>query len=85
MLRKYRIVRLLLEYSNQLEKDQQDRWKNTALHLACEDDAHVEVAKLLVEAGASQTVVNKEEKRPLQMAKPEVVRVLRQFMDAVDM
>lgn len=68
-----RIVKLLLQYSNQLELNATDQVKNTPLHLACEDDAHPEVVKLLVEAGADQQAKNKAEKTPLEMAKPEVL------------
>jgi len=61
----------LLEYSNQLEINPRDDVGNTPLHLACEDQ-HVEVAKLLVEAGGDCGAQNKEEKTPLEMAKREV-------------
>ncbi len=42
----FRIVKLLLEYSNQLDLNAQDQWKNTPLHMACEDDAHVEASAI---------------------------------------
>lgn len=92
-------MKLLLEYSNQLDLNITDRWKNTPLHLACEDDGQVEVGssnllflpiysrsvpfqviKLLLDAGADKSAKNKDEKTPLEMAKPELQRVLREFL-----
>ncbi len=67
----FRIIRLLLEYSNQLELSCLDKWGNSPLHLACED-GNVEVARLLVEAKADTSMKNKEEKTPIELAKPEV-------------
>ena len=61
---------------NHLDLDAQDEYRNTALHLACEE-GHVEIIKALLEAGADRSTVNKEEKTPFQLAKPEIQRIIR--------
>ena len=53
----------------------QDSYGNTPLHLACED-GDVEVAKVLIAAGANQYIQNKDEKKPLELAKPQVARAI---------
>jgi ankyrin repeat protein len=53
-----------------------DQVKNTALHMACED-GNVEIAKMLVEAGADPDALNKWEKTPAQMADPAVASAVQ--------
>ncbi len=76
-----RIVRLLLEFSNQLDLNAVDQVKNTALHIACED-GNAEIARLLLEAGADPEPLNKWEKTPAQMADPAVARAVQGLMVA---
>ena len=54
-------------------------FQNRPLHLACEE-GQVEIVKLLIERGADRNVQNKEEKTPFEVAKPEVLRVIRHLM-----
>lgn len=69
------IVKLFLEYNDKLKVDIRDVYGNTPLHLACEEDRQEE-AKLLVQNGASLETKNKEEKTPLDLCTPSLVRVL---------
>ncbi|TRY79843.1 hypothetical protein TCAL_08837 [Tigriopus californicus] len=75
-----KVLHVMFDYSNQLDLNAQDQCKNTPLHLACED-GQVEVIKMLVEAGANKFIENKEEKKPLDLAKPEVVRIVREWFE----
>ncbi|XP_014233800.1 26S proteasome non-ATPase regulatory subunit 10-like [Trichogramma pretiosum] len=65
------IVRLLLE-EDKIVIDKQDAYGNTPLHLACEEE-RLDEAALLIKAGASLTVKNKEEKTPLDFCKTRAV------------
>lgn len=47
-------------------------------HLACEEN-HAEVAKMLVEAGASLSAKNKEEKTPLDFCTKELAKSLTEL------
>ena len=76
-----RIVRLLLQYSNQLDLNAGDANKNTALHMACED-GNLEIGRLLLEAGADRDALNKWEKTPDQMADPQVAKAVQGLMVA---
>ena len=58
-----------------MDLNPQDSFGNTPLHLACED-GEVEVAKILISAGANQYIQNKEEKKPLELAKPQIARAI---------
>ena len=49
------------------------------MHLACEE-GQVEIVKLLIERGADRNAQNKEEKTPFEVAKPEVLRVIRHLI-----
>ena len=73
------VVKALIEGANHLDVNARDDWKNSPLHLACEE-GQVEVVKMLFEAGADGTAQNKEEKTPFQVAKPEVLRVIRHLI-----
>ena len=77
----FRIVRLLLQYSNQLDLNAGDANKNTALHMACED-GNLEIGRLLLEAGADRDALNKWEKTPDQMADPQVAKAVQGLMVA---
>lgn len=68
-----------MEYSNQLDLNPPDEVKNTPLHLACED-GHVEIIKILLEAGADPNLENKQKKKPIDLAKPNVARVVSQWL-----
>merc|ERR1712025_201609 len=71
------VVRMLLA-SNQANRliDLQDRFGNSALHLACEEERS-EVAQLLISHGANREIKNKEEKTPLELCTPGFARSLR--------
>jgi len=69
------VVRLLLAADNTIV-DCQDRYGNTALHTACEEE-RTEVAKLLISHGASREIQNREEKSPLEMCSPQFARGLK--------
>ena len=71
-------MKLLLEYSNQLDLNPRDEVKNTPLHLACED-GHLEIIKLLCEAGADRGLENKDEKKPIELAKPNIAQAVAGF------
>ena len=73
------VVKALIEGANHLDVNARDDWRNSPLHLACEE-GQVEVVKMLFEAGADGTAQNKEEKTPFQVAKPEVLRVIRHLI-----
>jgi len=55
--------------------DVQDRYGNTALHYACEEE-RLEVARLLIKAGANTEVQNREEKTPIQLCGPGFAKSL---------
>ena len=62
--------------SNELDVNPLDDYKNTPLHISCED-GNVEIVKLLLNAGADRSRQNKEEKTPFELAKPELLRMFR--------
>ena len=70
-----RMVKFLIANANSLDLNCQDNYGNTPLHAACEDGS-VNVAKTLIVAGANQYIENREEKKPLEVAKPEVARAI---------
>ncbi|KAH6942835.1 hypothetical protein HPB50_010782 [Hyalomma asiaticum] len=71
------IVRLFLDgYRNQLDINCTDEAGNSPLHLACEEE-RVDVAKMLIQAGARTDIMNKEEKTAFQMAPPSLSRTLQ--------
>jgi 26S proteasome non-ATPase regulatory subunit 10 len=55
--------------------DVQDRYGNTALHYACEEE-RLDVARLLIKAGANTEVQNREEKTPIQLCGPGFAKSL---------
>ena len=59
------MVRQLLAEDN-LIVDIPDRYGNTALHTAAEEE-RAEVAQLLISHGASREILNRDEKSPLEM------------------
>ena len=69
------MVKLLMA-SNELDVNPLDDYKNTPLHISCED-GNVEIVKLLLNAGADRSRQNKEEKTPFELAKPELLRMFR--------
>ena len=69
------MVKLLMN-ANELDINAADNYKNTALHIACEE-GNPEVVKLLLNAGADRSMQNKEEKTPVDLAKPELLRIFR--------
>ena len=69
------MVKFLLNSANAMDLNMQDNYGNTPLHAACEDGS-VDVAKVLIAAGANQYILNREEKRPLEVAKTEVARAI---------
>ena len=69
------VVRILLAADNTIV-DSQDRYGNTALHTACEEERQ-EVAKLLISHGANREIQNREEKTPLEMCSPQFARGLK--------
>lgn len=62
--------------------DSKDAEGNTALHLACEEN-RVDEAKQLVTHGANVLVKNKEEKTPLDLASPGLVRQLKEIKENI--
>ena len=54
----------------------QDRYGNTALHTACEEE-RPEVCQLLISHGASRDLANSEEKTPLELCSPQFARSLK--------
>ena len=62
--------------SNELDVNPLDDYKNTPLHISCED-GNVEIVKLLLDKGADRSRQNKEEKTPFELAKPELLRMFR--------
>lgn len=72
------IVKMLLEYNDKLKVNVRDAYGNTPLHLACEEDRQEE-AKLLVQNGASLDIKNKEEKTPLDLCTPSLVKILQRI------
>lgn len=70
------IVKLLLEHGDKLKVNVRDAYGNTPLHLACEEDRQ-EIAKLLVDNGADLEIKNKEEKTPLDLSSPALVKLLK--------
>ena len=71
----------MIQSANAMDLNLQDNYGNTPLHAACEDGS-VEVAKLLISAGANQYIENREEKKPLEVAKPQVARAI--FIISID-
>jgi len=71
-------VSILLSTDNCLV-DVQDRYGNTALHYACEEE-RLQVAKLLIKAGANTEIQNREEKTPAQLCGPGFVKSLSASM-----
>merc|ERR1711974_497672 len=69
------VVRLLLAADKTIV-DCQDKYGNTALHYACEEERN-EVARLLISHGANREVANHEEKTPLEMCSPGFARALK--------
>ena len=69
------MVRQLLA-EDSLVVDSPDRWGNTALHTACEEERE-EVCRLLISHGASRELQNREEKTPLEMCSPQFARSLK--------
>ena len=68
-------VASILLSDNRLEIDLQDRYGSTALHYACEE-GRMEMIKALLDRGADRNIKNKEEKVPLEMAKPEIQKII---------
>merc|ERR1719376_845471 len=52
---------------NAADANQADKAGNTPLHFACEED-RVEALRFLLEKGGKLDVMNKEEKKPLELA-----------------
>jgi len=69
------VVRLLLAADKTIV-DCQDKYGNTALHYACEEERN-EVARLLISHGANREVSNREEKTPFDMCSPGFARALK--------
>jgi 26S proteasome non-ATPase regulatory subunit 10 len=69
------VVRILLA-ADRTVTDCQDRYGNTALHAACEEE-RAEVAQLLISHGANRELQNGEEKTPLELCSPAFARSLR--------
>lgn len=62
---------------NNAQPDQQDEWGNTALHIAAAA-GEKEIIKLLLKAGASTNIQNKENKTAAQCATAAVRTMFRQ-------
>ena len=71
----FRMVKILMG-SNELDVNAVDNYKNTALHIACEE-GNPEVVKMLLNAGANMSMQNKDEKTPVELAKPDLLRLFR--------
>ena len=69
------MVKLLMA-SNELDVNPTDSYRNTPLHIACEE-GNPEIVKLLLNAGANRSIQNKEEKTPVELAKPDLLRIFR--------
>jgi len=69
------IVKMLLSLDETIV-DCQDRYGNTALHTACEEE-RVEVCQLLISHGANREIQNRDEKTPLQLCSPQFARSLK--------
>ena len=69
------MIKFLLSSANAMDLNPQDKYGSTPLHAACENGS-VNVAKLLISAGANLYIENREEKKPLEVAKPEVARAI---------
>ena len=69
------MVKFLLNSANDMDINCQDNYGNTPLHAACEDGS-VEVAKVLIAAGANQYIENREQKKPIELAKPQIARAI---------
>ncbi|KAM6507193.1 hypothetical protein FALCPG4_018575 [Fusarium falciforme] len=72
------IVQLLVRATD-INLQQLDRRGMTAIHFAARrtDDQGLEVTRVLLEAGAKWTLVNEDDKTPLELAtKPETIRLL---------
>lgn len=69
------MVKILMG-SNELDVNAMDNYKNTALHIACEE-GNPEVVKMLLNAGANISIQNKDEKTPVELAKPDLLRLFR--------
>ena len=65
------MVKLLI-MSNELDVNPVDDYKNTPLHISCED-GNIEVVKLLLDAGADRSRQNRDEKTPFELVKPDLV------------
>jgi len=70
-----KVVNTLLS-ANNVKINSVDNYGNTALHAACEEE-RLDVAKVLIKAGADVTLQNKEEKTPLEMCTPGFARSLQ--------
>ena len=75
LLLQFRMVKILTE-ANDLDVNAVDSYKNTALHIACEE-GNPEVVKLLLNVGANRSMLNKDEKTPIEIAKPDLLRIFR--------
>jgi len=69
------VVKLIINSQDSIV-DVQDRYGNTALHYACEEERLI-TAKLLITAGANLEIENKEEKTPLMKCTPGFARSLK--------
>ena len=69
------MVKILMA-SNELDVNSVDSYKNTPLHIACEE-GNPEVVKMLLNAGANRSMQNKDEKTPVELAKPDLLRIFR--------
>ncbi|KAL0276307.1 UNVERIFIED_CONTAM: hypothetical protein PYX00_003902 [Menopon gallinae] len=74
------VVTLLVKHGGKgLMINAVDVYGNTPLHLACEEN-NVPVVELLVEIGANIELKNKEEKTPLELARPELVKCINRVL-----
>ena len=69
------MVKLLMT-ANELDVNASDNYKNTPLHIACEE-GNPEIVKMLLNAGADRSRLNNEEKTPVDLAKPDLLRIFR--------
>ena len=74
------MVKLLMG-ANELDVNAADNYKNTALHIACEE-GNPEVVKMLLNAGADRSLQNRDEKTPFELAKPEYLRIFRNIVSS---